>query len=100
MLLYNVTVGVDREIEAEWLEYMREKQIRDVMSTGLFVDSKMYKVLHGQDDGTISYSVQFFARSIDDIQQYLDVFAPAIIEDHRKRFENRHVVFMTLLDEV
>ncbi|MEX1239057.1 MAG: DUF4286 family protein [Cyclobacteriaceae bacterium] len=100
MLLYNVTVGVDKDAEEEWLQYMREKHIRDVLNTGLFVESKMYKVLHDQDEGTISYSIQYFARSIEDVQQYLEVFAPSLIEEHRKRFQNRHVAFMTLLDEV
>ncbi|HEX8041398.1 MAG TPA: DUF4286 family protein [Chryseosolibacter sp.] len=100
MLLYNVTVGVDKEIEEEWLRYMKEKHIRDILDTGLFVDYKMYKVLHDQEEGTISYSVQYFARTIEDIKKYLEVFAPALVEQHRRRFQNRHVAFMTLLDEV
>lgn len=100
MLLYNVTVGVDRDAEAEWLRYMREKHIKDVLNTGLFVDSKMYRVLHDQEDGTISYSVQYFARSIEDVNRYLQEYAPALVEEHRRKFQNRHVAFMTLLDEV
>ena len=100
MLLYNVTVGIDKDSEVEWLQYMRGKHIQDVLNTGLFTGHKMYKVLHDQDDGTISYSIQYFARSIEDVQQYLEVFAPVLIEEHRKRFEHRHVAFMTLLDEV
>ena len=100
MLLYNVTVGVDKDAEAEWLQYMMETHIKAVLATGLFVDHKMYRVLHDQDDGSISYSVQYFAKSIEDVQQYLEAFAPALIEEHRKKFHNRHVAFMTLLDEV
>ena len=80
MLLYNVTVGIDKDKEQEWLDYMRNKHIQDVMNTGLFVESKMYKVLHDQDDGTISYSIQYFARNIENIQQYLEVFAPVSID--------------------
>lgn len=100
MLLYNVTIGVDRDIEIEWRAWMREKHIPAVMQTGMFADSKMYKILHDQDDGTISYSIQFFAESIEHVTQYLEVFAPVIIEEHRQRFLNKHVVFQTLLEEV
>jgi hypothetical protein len=100
MLLYNVTVGIDKDAEQEWLEYMRDKHIQDVMNTGLFVQSKMYKVLHDQEDGTTSYSIQYFARSIEDIQQYLEVFAPVLIEQHKKKFANRHIAFRTLLEEI
>lgn len=100
MLLYNVTVGVDQDIEQEWLQYMKEKHIQAVLDTGLFVESKIYKVLHDQEDGTISYSIQYFARSIEDVQQYLEVFAPVLIEEHRKKFEHKHVAFRTLLQEI
>jgi hypothetical protein len=100
MLLYNVTVGVDKDIEQEWLLWMKENQIPAVMQTGLFVDAKMYKILHDQKDGTISYSVQYFAESIDQVEEYLEVFAPALIEQHRQRFINKHVVFQTLLQQV
>lgn len=100
MLLYNVTVGIDAASEAEWLRYMKDTHIKAVMATGMFVSHKMYKVLHDSEDGTISYSVQYFARNIGDVQQYLEKFAPPLIEEHRKMFQNRHVTFMTLLEEV
>ncbi len=100
MLLYNVTVGIDRDVEMEWLQWMKDSHIPNVMNTGMFVDFKMYKVLHDQEDGTISYSVQYFARSIDEVQQYLEVFAPRLVEEHRARFANKHVAFRTLLEEV
>ena len=100
MLLYNVTVGIDKDVEMEWLRWMKEKHIPDVLNTGMFVSSKMYKVLHDQDDNTISYSVQYFAKSIDHIQQYLEVFAPMLIEEHRRKFLNKHVAFNTLLEEI
>jgi hypothetical protein len=100
MLLYNVTIGVDKDIEKEWLLWMQQKHIPDVMRTGLFEESKMFKVLHDQDEETISYSVQYFARSIENVQQYLEVFAPVLVEEHRHRFFNKHVVFQTLLEQV
>lgn len=100
MFLYNVTVGIDKDAEAEWLRYMQETHIHAVLNTGLFVGHRFYKVLHDQDDGSISYSVQYFAKSIGDVQRYLEVFAPTLMEQHRKRFNNRHVAFMTLLEEV
>lgn len=100
MLLYNVTVGIDKDVEMEWLQWMKEKHIPDVLNTGMFVSSKIYKVLHDQDENTISYSVQYFAKSIDHIQQYLEVFAPMLIEEHRRRFFNKHVAFNTLLEEI
>ncbi len=79
---------------------MKAKHIPDVLRTGMFVDYKIYKVLHDNNDGTISYSVQYFATSLDLVVQYLEVFAPAMAEEHRLKFINKHVAFRTLLEEV
>lgn len=100
MLLYNVTIGIDKDSEEEWLVWMRQKHIPDVMNTGMFVDYKMYKVLHDNEDGTVSYSVQYFAQSIDQVLQYLEVFAPKLVDEHKQKFLNKHVAFRTLLEEV
>ncbi len=100
MLLYNVTIGIDPQSEKEWMDYMKSNYIPNAMATGLFINTRMFKVLHDSEDGTISYSIQFFAENIDNVQQYLEVFAPKIIEDHRARYANKHVAFMTLLEEI
>ncbi|MBT1702701.1 DUF4286 family protein [Chryseosolibacter indicus] len=100
MLLYNVTVGIDRDVEQEWLQWIKGKHIPDVLNTGLFVESKMFKILHDENEETVSYSIQYYANSIDQIQQYIEVYAPVLIEEHRQRFLNKHVVFQTLLEQV
>ena len=100
MFLYNVTVGVDSDIEMEWLHWMKSKHIPDVLGTGMFVEYKIYKVLHDNNDGTVSYSTQYFANSLEMVVQYLEVFGPALIEEHRQKFLNKHVAFSTLLEEV
>lgn len=99
MLLYNVTVGVDKDIEAEWLQWMKGKHMQDVLNTGMFRHAKIYKILHDQEDGTVSYSVQYFTDDIQYVTHYLEHFAPALVEEHRQRFRDKHVVFQTLLEE-
>lgn len=100
MMLYNVTVGIDQSIEAEWLPWMKEVHIPAVLETGMFLNAKIYKVLHDNADGSISYSVQYFANSIIEIQTYLEQHAPRLVEAHRQKFSNKHVAFRTVLEEV
>lgn len=100
MFLYNVTVGIDADIEQEWVQWMKTTHIPDVLRTGLFVDYKFYKVLHDNSDGSISYSVQYFATSIENVVLYLEKLAPALVEEHRQKFRDKHVAFQTLLEEV
>ncbi len=100
MYLYNVTVGIDKDVEAEWLTWMTQHHIPNEMKTQMFITSKIYKVLHENEDGTSSYSIQYFAESIEHVQRYLEEFAPALINQHNVKFGNKHVAFRTLLEEV
>ncbi len=100
MLLYNVTFGIDKVIETEWITWMKTHYIPSLMSTGLFVDYKMYKVLTHDDETSVSYSVQCFSKSIEDVLKYLNEHAPQLTELHREKFKDKHVAFNTLLDEV
>lgn len=100
MLLYNETIGIDKDIEPTWVQWMKEKYIPAMMNTGMFSDSKIYRILHDNEDGTLSYSIQFFSPSIEHIQKYLDEFAPQMAAEHHNNFANKHVVFRTLLEQV
>ncbi len=100
MLLYNVTIGIDKEVEGEWLQWMKSVHIPAVLATGMFVSHRIFKVLGDDDENTSSYSVQYFAERIENVNHYLEVYAPALIEEHRKKFNDRHVAFRTLLEEV
>jgi hypothetical protein len=100
MYLFNETVGIDQHVEAEWLDWMKSVHIPDVMMSGMFTGYKMYRILHVGEEGTVSYSVQYFSGSIEEVKRYLDEFAPPLVERLRARFKDQHVVFRTLLEEV
>lgn len=100
MILYNVTYGIDKEIELEWVTWMKESHIPNNLNTGLFVGHKFYKVLSHEDEVSSSYCIQYFIPTIVQFNQYLEDFAPRLIEELRQRFKDRHVAFNTLLEEV
>lgn len=100
MLIYNVTTGIDRKIEQEWLIWMKEIHIPDVMATRMFVSYKMYKVLTTDDEDSVSYAVQYSAKSLNEVEIYLDKFAPPLREEVKKKFGDQQVSFRTLLQEV
>jgi hypothetical protein len=100
MLLYNITIGIDKNIENEWITWMKENYLPAILKTGMFSGYKMYKVLTHDDETSVSYSIQCFSNSIEEVLRYLNEFAPALVEVHRARFKDQHVAFNTLLDEI
>lgn len=100
MYLFNETVGIDASVEQEWLAWAKSIYVPAVLNTGLFTGHKFYKVLHDNDDGSISYSIQFLSASLENVVQFLEVFAPPMVEQQRQKFNNKHIAFRTLLEEV
>ena len=58
MILYNVTVSINYDVNESWLKWMKETHIPNVLSTGLFIENKIAKI-HAEEDGGISYSIQY-----------------------------------------
>lgn len=99
-VLYNVTVAIDTAVEEEWLGWMVEYYIPEVMATGMFENYNIYKVLSDDGDVDPSYSIQYFADSISKVEKYLTEYAPGLIQKHKEKYENRHVAFRTLLQQI
>jgi hypothetical protein len=100
MLIYNVTVAVDRGIENDWLVWMKQTHVLDVMATGMFVSSKIYRVIGIEEGESVSYAVQFTAKSLNDVNLYLTDHAPRLRQLSQEKFGDKQVAFRTLLEEV
>ena len=100
MILYNVTVNIDVIKEKEYVEWMKNIHIPEVMATGLFEESRFFKLLLEVEDGTVNYSTQYLAERMEKIQEYQDNFAPILQEKLRIRFGNHFVAFRSLLESV
>ncbi len=99
MFIYNVTVNIADDAHNQWLRWMREIHIPEVMKTGCFIDSQMLKVLYVEDEGH-TYSIQYKFLEMADIERYQKEFAPALQADHKALFADKFVAFRTLLQMV
>lgn len=98
MFLYNITVNIDQDIEKDWLQWMQEVHIPEILSTGLFKENKLFRLLHEPHNEGSTYSVQFFTISLENLDKYLKEYAPAITIKHNDRYRNKHVVFQTVME--
>lgn len=100
MILYNITFNIEPEIKNEWHAWMKNIYLPYVLATELFVDVKMYRLLNEAENQGFTYSVQFFAHSLEMANTYLENYAPKIVEKHNEAFRHKHVSFMTILESV
>ncbi|MDI9340060.1 MAG: DUF4286 family protein [Sediminibacterium sp.] len=96
MYIYNVTVNIADEVHQEWLKWMKDVHIPDVMKTGCFIDNQLCKLLYVEDEGH-TYSVQYKFLEMADIERYQKEFAPALQAEHSQKFKDKYAAFRTLL---
>lgn len=99
MYIYNVTVNIADEVHQEWLKWMKDVHIPDVMKTGCFLDNQLCKLLYVEDEGH-TYSVQYKFLEMADIERYQKEFAPALQAEHSQKFKDKYAAFRTLLQIV
>jgi hypothetical protein len=99
MIIYNVTVNIDNDVLDDWLHWMKTVHVPDVVATGCFTDGNIFKIMVDEQQGT-SYSIQYKAKSMDDVNRYLETFAPSLREQHTARYKDKFVAFRTLLQHI
>ncbi len=96
MILYNVTVSIDERVHEEWLDWMRNTHIPEVLETGCFIESRISRV-HGEEDGGVTFAISYVAPSQEKYDEYVAKYAPALQKEHSMRYEGRFAAFRTLL---
>ena len=97
MIIYNVTVSIDQSIHEDWLQWMKEIHIPEVMETGFFLENKVCRLMV---DDEITYAIQYTCENIDKLNEYQEKHAPKLQEKHTNRYRGKFGAFRTLLEIV
>tara|TARA_B100002019_G_C21179599_1_gene552932 strand:- start:744 stop:1052 length:309 start_codon:yes stop_codon:yes gene_type:complete len=99
MIIYNVTCNVENEILQEWLQWMLEIHIPDVMQTGFFLEANINKVMSSNDDG-VTYAISYSCESIKKLHEYQLKFSDELQRKHTDRYGEKVVSFRTILETI
>jgi len=98
MIIYNVTINIDDSVHDQWLLWMTEKHIPEIVATGKFVKATLVKVLIVEEMGGSTYSVQYFAESSQKLEAYYNEDAPRFREEGARLFGDKMLAFRTELE--
>lgn len=98
MIIYSVTVSIDKLIQEDWLGWMQEKHIPDVMATGYFQEYAIQEIIDPQPQpGSLTYNIQYLCENMEAYQSYQQSAASALQKEHTERYKDRFVAFRTVL---
>lgn len=99
MILYNVTINIDNRVADEWLAWMKEVHIPEVMATTYFIKYQICKMLtEYEDNGGTTYAIQYFARHLADLEEYQRDYESDLQTKHHTRYPNQYVTFQSVLE--
>lgn len=101
MIIYSVTVSVEKSLAPEWLAWMQDTHIPAVMATGFFEDFTLHQLVEPVVDAALeTYNIHYRCVSRAQLARYQAVAAPALQADHQQRYGERVLAFRTILVEI
>ena len=100
MIIYNVTIKVNNDVADAWLTWMKTEHMAEVMSTGLFVDCRLCRLLEQDELEGLTYTAQYSLESIDQYNTYIDQHAEKMREKGFKLFGGKFAAFRTVMEIV
>lgn len=100
MFIYNVTIKVRNDIHEAWLQWLQKEHIPDVLSTGCFTESAVYRLLEIDDSEGPTYAVQYRAESKAQYNQYIELFANDMRQRSFEKWGDAFIAFRTLMQVV
>ncbi len=97
MYIYNVTINIEESVHAQWLDWMKNQHIPEMLATGKFSKALMCRVMVEEQMGGITYSVQYTTDSKETLEKYYQENAKTL-RAKSKAFEGKFVAFRTEME--
>ena len=88
-VVYSVTLRVSAAVVTEWVDWMRDVHIPEVMATGCFEAFEMRRCLEPPDSNDPLYEIRYLCASLDQYRAYEENHAPALKAAHTERYGDR-----------
>jgi|SRR5690349_12428472 len=97
MIIYNVTCKVDGSIARDWLEWMKNEHIPDVINTGCFTNARILHLVEADDGDGPTYAVQYEASDLEQYEKYVREFSAEMRKRATEKWGDRFVSFRTIM---
>ncbi|HEY0298027.1 MAG TPA: DUF4286 family protein [Arachidicoccus sp.] len=100
MYLYNITIKVDWSIHDDWLRWMNEEHIAQILSYNNFHRYSLYKILNIDESDGPTYALQLFAESKALYNSFIEIHLHSINQIQKEHWGSKMLSFSTLMEIV
>jgi len=98
MIIYNVTTNIHESVKDQWLKWMQEKHIPEILATQKFSSARIVRVMIEEEMGGITYSVQYVTDSKETLERYYIEDEPKFQQEALGLFADKLLSFRTELE--
>lgn len=100
MIVYNVTIKVHESINADWLQWLKEEHIPDVINTGCFTHAVILKLMEVDETEGPTYAIQYHAESKGLYNNYIENHAAQMRQKGYDKWGNQFIAFRSVMQVV
>jgi len=100
MIIYNVTIKVQDSIKEDWLSWLKEEHIPEIISTGCFTHANIMQLLEVDDTEGPTYAVQYYAESKGLYNNYIENHAANMRQKAFAKWGNKFIAFRSVMQVV
>lgn len=100
MIVYNVTVKTESAIAADWLNWLQEEHIPDIINTGCFTHATILRLLEVDETDGPTFAVQYHAESKALYNRYIQKFADEMRKKAAEKWGQKIIAFRSVMEVV
>ena len=100
MIIYNITTKVHSAIANEWLQWLKEFHVKEILNTGCFTNFKIVKLLEIDEEEGPTYALQLYAESKAIYNQYVEKFAGKMRQQAFDKWGNKFISIRSVMQIV
>ena len=100
MIISNITYSIDKTLEQDFLAWLKDVHIPDVMMTLKPKSYRIMRLLTEIENAGATFSVQYNFDNLSDFEQFENEFQKDLDYEIYKRYNGHYVFFPSLLEEI
>jgi hypothetical protein len=100
MIVYNVTVKMHPSIASEWLQWMQDEHIPDMLRTNCFTAYTILRLIDIDESEGPTYAIQYQAESKADYNRYIELHSGEMRRRSFEKWGDAFIAFRTVMEVV
>jgi hypothetical protein len=100
VIIYNVTVKVDKQIADHWLQWLLDEHIPGIMKTKCFYDYKVVRLLETDESEGPTFAIQYYTENMSGYTKYLEEFAPHFRQESVDKWGDSFIAFRSVMQVI